>query len=142
MANLRTLGLPIVNYGRKILANSGLRTTRVIIRSRQWTAGTGANEVGKGTVANVDVELSPRPKVTELSPGIVRIGPITPAYVGGGYSLDDLYPDEVTGTRRVVTLIGPTGDEMDYVVTDIDHAKNFRYELVCESLTDARPRKG
>lgn len=142
MPNWRAVGLPLVNFGRKLLADGGLRTTRVILRSKQWTAGTGSNEVGKGTLTNVDVELSPRPKVTELQDGWVRIGPITPSYAGGGYTLDELYPDEVTGTRRVITLIGPTGDEYDYVITDIDHAKNFRYELVCEALTDARPRKG
>jgi hypothetical protein len=130
MATLREGLLPVFDSARTLIDNLGLRTTRVILRTKTWSEG----EVGLGTLTTTDVELVPRPKVREKGPGIVEVGPITPQYGGGGYAPSDLAPSLDADQEHVWVLIGADGAEREYRWADTDTRRAFRYVFTLEAL--------
>lgn len=109
------------------------RTTRVTIRTRTWAGRVGS----EGGFTDVDLEISPRPRVRELNQreiagsggrylsGDLRIGPITPSYAGGGYTQEQLAPvSETNGVEIIYLLEGQQDGEHARVQleTDRNHA--------------------
>jgi hypothetical protein len=127
--------LPVFDYGRTLIDDLGLRTTRVILRTRTWDEG----QVGLGELTEVDVELEPRPKVREKRPGFVEVGPITPEYAAGGYAPDAFDPPLTAGQELVWILIGPDGAERPYRWAETDSRRAFRYVFQLESLDRQDP---
>lgn len=127
--------------GRKAVAALGLRPTTVTITVQTYSAAW--NSHGATLIDTQTTVLSPSPKVeqadlgplsafgggsladagSELNAGVYRIGPITPQYVGGGYTTSQLAPAQTSPAVRVtVTLAGPefkTPSEV-FKVTDMD----------------------
>lgn len=123
--------LRMLDDGYKLIESYELRQTRVIIRKRVWSGG--AHGVGTPTVT--DLELSPRPKVQEQDgfrsegSGIAVVGPITPAYAGGGYTLDQLIPSRGgAGIDHYYRLVGPRGTTK-YSLGTLDASRPMRYML-------------
>lgn len=135
MATLRDGLLPVFESARTLIDGLGLRTTRVIRRTKTWSGG----QVGLGTLTTTDVELAPRPKVRDAGPGQVVVGPITPAFAGGGYDHDDLVPAQTDAQDVIWVLIGADGEERPYRWAGTDSRRAFRYMLTLQELDREDP---
>lgn len=113
--------------GRKAAEAVGARPTRVQIRVREYSAAI--NATGTELALVYDTEVTPRPKVRQLSAGdasfygggpaagtgsagarVYTIGPITLPTAGAGWSIATLQPEESETTRVTIVL---TGDDFD-----------------------------
>lgn len=122
--------LPVVDFGRQLAQDLGLRTSRVYVRTITWTG----NEVGFGTSSVVDVELLPRPKVLDLPGGRVQITRITPDFTAGGYTPAELMPADEIGKDVRMVVVGPDGEERIYRIESSNSRGAFRYEFVLERI--------
>lgn len=136
--SLRTDLLPVIDELRGLAGPTqfDIRTTAVSVRTRVWSGG----KPGLGSATDTDLVLSPRPKVRELNQsevagsggafeaGDVRVGPITPQYTGGGYTIAQIAPDGAAGTEILYVLTGAIAGLYSRVSVETDRA--FRYELV------------
>jgi hypothetical protein len=132
-----------------------VRTNAVTIRARTWTSGKIQVPwpATAGTdYADVDLVLTPRPKVRRISSSLVAssggryeqndmiVGPITPAYPGppaGGYTLTQLDPLVPPGTKNVEKLWLISGPDAGvYRLVDMRNDRAFRYEAVIRKLRD------
>jgi hypothetical protein len=129
-------------YGLRALAESTraaitppIRTIAVVIRKRVW-----ASKRGLGTPTDTDFALPSYVKVRSVtdrevatSGGMltledVIIGPITPEYPGGGYSVSDIMPDVSNQLTEVVyVLSGAMNGEYRRIAASTD--RPFRYML-------------
>lgn len=111
------------------------RTTSVTIRTRTWAGGRKGHP---GLTTDVDLTLSPRPKVREVSmreitasggrysAGDVRVGPITPQYAGGGYTKAQLAPTtEVSGVEVIYVLEGGVTGEFARIDLSSDRSHSY-----------------
>lgn len=133
--SLRERMKAVANRVRSIPARPSFdeRPTSVTIRSRTWNGGRRGAE---GGYVDVDLVLVPRPKVREVRfaeitasagryvAGDVKVGPITPRFVGGGYTEAQLSPSADTGTEVIYVLGGHVSGEYTRVdlSTDRSHA--------------------
>lgn len=136
--SLRTDLLPVVDELRALAGPSGfdVRPVRVTIRTRVWSGG----RAGLGTPTDTDLVLPQIYKVRELKSqevagsggryelGDVKVGPITPAYTGGGYSRAQLAPEGANGTEVAYLLSGAMAGEYNRISVETDRA--FGYYLV------------
>ena len=136
--SLRTALLPIVDACRAIAGSTGLdiRTTQLTIRTRTWSGG----RAGVGTPTDVDLVLPQRYKVVQLSAKEVassggryqmedvRVGPITPAQGGVGYTIAQLTPDGDAGVEILYMLSGAVLGE--HALVQSQTQRPFRYELI------------
>jgi hypothetical protein len=134
---LRDDVLPLVNMGRQIVDDLGLRTTTVALRTRTWSSGV----VGRGTTTDVDVEITPRPKVERRGDLDLLVGPITPAFSLGGYTVEQLNGVDTAGVERLFVVTGPSNVNRLYVLHRIEAEEPFRYMLWL-SLFDHTARLG
>ena len=143
--------------GRKAVALLGLRTTTVTIRAETYAVDIAD---GVAPTTQTDIVVTPTPKVVKLSDdkasmyganpaGLVNghailstyeVGPITPAFYGGGMSLAQLLP----GTRDTKhrTLFVLSGDDFAggsevCVVVRADATKPLRTMLVVQRAPQA-----
>ena len=117
------------------------RPTTVTIRTRTWSGG----RVRNGTSTDVDVVLTPTPKVRQITQreiygagglyrdGDIRIGPITPAYTAssgsGGYTVAQLAPVITTdGVELLYILAGQMTGE--HKLVNLDNGKAHAWFLV------------
>jgi hypothetical protein len=116
----------------------GLRTTRVIVRTREWSGG----KTGLGDATVTDYEVAPRPLVREVhGDSELRVGPITPSYSGcavGGVAYSDLLSDDGCGVERYVVVIGANG-ERQYRITSIDTSHDLSWYLQLSTFERALP---
>jgi len=136
--SLRDDLLPVFDRdARALIDDLGLRTSRVILRTRTWDGG----HVGMGAADDVDLELVPRPKVREAGAGMLTVGPITPTYPGGGYTAAQLFPDNTleVNEERFWVVIGMDGEEERYRIASIDSRRAFRLMFTLQLLDRADP---
>lgn len=126
--------LSILDQARAKVDALGLRTVRVIVRSRQWSSG----RIQTGTAIVSDLELDPRPHVRGVAGDpTLNVGPITPAYVGppaGGYTVDQLNPPDASGFEWTYIIIGPDGVERPYKLQRLTAVSSMRYMLDLQAL--------
>lgn len=130
----------IADAVRAIPEAIGTRGTKVTIRVRTYSGAVNAQ--GTTLVSTVDTEVSPRPKVRQISEGNpsyfggglftdstgrtlageYEIGPITQPYDGGGYDIPDLAPSSSVSKRVTMLLedgdFQPGGEEFEIVKID------------------------
>lgn len=140
--SLRDELLPLVTLGNQLGDDFGVNRHAVTIRLRTWSGGAP----GIGTATNTDLAITPRPKVKALSPreiassggtftdGDLRIAPIPPQHVGGGFTPAQLQPAPAANQDVVVVLVDDQQTTLATIVV-ADFSKPFRYELV------VRPRR-
>lgn len=131
--------LRAVNAARAVPASLGIRDSRVYLRSKVWTAGSGSDEIGKGTLAATDVEITPRPRVKELVGEKLRVGPITPSHSTGGYTPATLSPSDTAGSDFVVAVESPDGTTREYQITRLNQEPagySFGYFIELEPLVN------
>lgn len=137
--SLRTKLLKVSNKIRSLpsKASWGIRTTTVTIRTRTHVGG----RVGKeGGTNDSDLLLVPSPPTRDASQreirgsggmyeaGDVRVGPITPAFAGGGYTEAQLAPTSPgNGVEILYVLSG--GLTAEYMLVDIQTDKSLSYFL-------------
>lgn len=119
MATIVEGARPVLDGARSLLDGVGLREFRAYLRVRDWSGG----QAGHGTMTETRTELTVanggKPKVVALSPRQVvasggqlgdtmfEIGPLTPAYPGGGVTPEDVNPPKVKGREMHYILVGP-----------------------------------
>lgn len=68
----------------------------------------------------------------------VEIGPITPAFPGGGTDLDSLTAEVEAGSARYLLITGPRHpDGAKYRITNVDAQKALRYMIRAQSESRA-----
>lgn len=133
--SLRTSLLPVFQDARQLVEGLGLRTCRVIVRVRTWSGG----KVRLGTPTDLDTEILPRPRVRETDYRHIRVDKITPSHSAGGYTREQLRPDDVPGTEYYYVVVSPDGVSRNYALENIDTARNFGYELKLIQLDRSAP---
>ncbi len=140
--SLRTEILPVFDRLRALTGPKGLdiRVAQLTVRKRVWSGGRR----GAGTPMDTDTVL---PKIYKLrhvsahevsSSGgrfeaeTVCVGPITPAYPGGGYSKEVLAPDGYDGIEIIYVISGSVSG--DYKLAQIHTEKPFGYFLFLNRL--------
>jgi hypothetical protein len=127
--------LGTVEAARAIVDDLGLRTTRVFVVRREWSA----SELRTGTDFDVELEIVPRPKVAEAGMGTVTVGPITPSHSIGGYAPSELLPSDEQSVEHLYRLVGPSGESETYRLASVDSRRPFRYMLTLQSLNRVSP---
>ena len=136
--SFRTDILPTVDAVRAIAGPSGLdvRVNQLTIITRTWSGG----RLGMGTSSDARLELAQIYKVKVVSSKEIagsggryqqediRVGPITPAYSGGGYTPTQLAPTGANGVEILYQLTGPNAGIYSLVECCTD--ASFHYSLV------------
>ena len=134
--------------GRRAAERSGVRSVSVSVIVETWSGPTQVST--SALMSTSTLVLSPRPKVVpageeagyfgggnsaisggRLVAGTYRIGPITLATTGGGYTVDQLSPPGASDTRIYYFLAGDEfsdgGERFD--LTDVDAARPHQVTL-------------
>lgn len=111
------------------------RPTTVKVRTRTWASGRTGDT--SGPVTDVDLLLTPTPRVREVSSseiassagryavGDFKVGPVTPVHTGGGYTEAQLAPTtDESGVEVFYVLTGNVSGEYARVdiKTDASHS--------------------
>lgn len=135
MATLRDAILPALNGVRAVVADLGLRTSRVVVRTVTWSGGS----TKLGTTGTVDLVLTPDPKVREIDGGQgLLVEYVTPSHAGGGYTVEQLRPADVAGTETFYVVTGDNGT-YPYALVDIDSTAPLHYTLRLRKLERTDP---
>lgn len=120
--------IPVVDDARSILADLGMRRHTVVLRRRTWSGGV----VGSGSTTDLDLELTPAPKVIDLG---TRISLSLPSL----YEFGDKRVEKISATYSSSTL-NPTleaGQELIWLIDDEAHRAltrpeqlNFQWRVV------------
>ena len=139
MSTLRDDVLPIVDLGRQIIDDLGFRQFRFEILTRTWSSG----KIGSGTPSDSYRTIAPNPKAVEQEGGKkLLVGPLTPAYAGGGYTPTELRVGDTAGVQVRWKVTGPFSSGKTSVwatVSNIDTAKPLRYMLTLSILDRDSP---
>ncbi|MEL6346883.1 MAG: hypothetical protein AAFV53_27470 [Myxococcota bacterium] len=129
MSTLRDDIIPVIDEGRRLADELGLRRQTVVIRTRTWSG----SEVGRGTPTDVDLTLSPTPKVRRLalriiaaSGGTFEQGDRQVTKISATYDREQLDGSELTEAQELLWLIN--GEEHTLVGTPEE--KNFEWRCV------------
>lgn len=115
-------------------------TTKVVVRTRTWTGGVD-DVVDQGEIETDDVEILPRPRVTEVDDDHCSVSPIQPRSALGGHAPSDLfYIAPTDGMERFWVLTGPDGIERAWVVDRIVTDKALHYTVYLSSLDRRNPK--
>jgi len=131
MSTLRDDLLPVLRDGRQLIQDLGLRPYRVVVRTRTWSG----SKVRLGTPTDSDLEIVPRPKVTEKDgDALLSVEKIDL----GTYTLSQLNPSDVAGVEFYYSVTGPNG-EFPYSLKSIDTSPRFGFRMILETLNRKRP---
>jgi hypothetical protein len=129
--------LPIISRGWQIVQDLGFSPHTVTVRTVTWSG----EYVGLGDPTNSDLLIQPNPPVRESDNGQgLIVGPITPSFGSGGYTVAQLKADDTT-TKNVefyYVVSGPEGT-INYQLTDITTQESFEYMLRLTSLQRVLP---
>ena len=134
MSTLRDDLLPIVQDGRALIQDFGLRQSRLVLRTRTWSTG----EVRFGTSTDVDLEILPRPRIKETGDEVLKVDRITPQNTSGGYTMAQLNPPDTAGVEIIYVVTAPNGTK-DYSLAAIEDKGNFGYSMLLNPLNRPRP---
>ncbi len=136
--------LPALDGARAICDELGLRQNAVAIVLRTWASGeieTPSTQTAGTDYTDVTIRLVPNPKVRRVTQREIAssggryetadivIGPMTPAFAGGGNTVAQLDPLVLAaGVELIFVLTGPNAGE--HVVIDVRRDRPMRYEVV------------
>lgn len=121
-----TDNLGVLRGGRQLIQDAGVTNRAIVIRTRTWSGG----QTGKGTATDSDLSILPNPTVTELGDGSYRIEDITPAYSGGGYRAEQLFPATPSNGEVYVVMTGPDAFARECRIIDHSFSDPFSYVLI------------
>ena len=129
MSTLRDDLIPVIDEGRQLAADLGLRQQSVVVLTRVWTSGT----IGKGGYTDGDLVLSPVPKVKRLplrvvmgSGGTYKEGDRLVIKISATYSAEQLGAGELAAGTQVLWLI----DGEEHTLVGTPEEKNFEWRCV------------
>jgi hypothetical protein len=145
MAKLAEKLRPTVYKGRAIAGKLGFRPYTVQLVTASWTGTHTGDGQRYDTFTPITEAESQPPKVRWLKDdeiavgnipsGTVEIGPITPAFAGGGTDLALLAEELTRGSTRYVVITGPKHPSgARYRLTRIDAQRALRYMLRAEPV--------
>jgi len=126
---------PVVDDGRQLAADLGLRPRALIVRSRVWSGG----KLGSGTATDTDLTISPPPKMREPPARWIADAP-------GRYEAGDIIVEKISRTYAEATFTAPTvaGHELLFLVDGREYAtvgaptiKTFGWSLQLRRRTRA-----
>lgn len=136
--------LPALDDARTICDDLGLRQNAVDVVVRTWTSGkvgAPATQTPGVDYSEQRVHLTPNPKVRRVTQREVAssggryedadlvVGPMTPAFAGGGNTTDQLDPlVRQRGVELLFVVTGPNAGE--YALVDFRRDRPMRYECV------------
>ncbi|HEU4728390.1 MAG TPA: hypothetical protein VFT22_10885 [Kofleriaceae bacterium] len=137
--SFRTGILPAIDAIRAIAGPAGLdvEVTRLTIRTRVWSGGRN----GAGTPVDTDLVLPQIYDVAHVTEqqiassggryemGDIHVGPITPAFTGGGFTPAQLKPNGADGTEIIYLLSGAAGINGEYACIALHTEEAFEYHL-------------
>ena len=129
MSTLRDDLIPVIDEGRQLADDLGLRQQSVVVLTRVWTSGT----IGKGSYTDDDLVLSPVPKVRRLplrvvmgSGGTYKEGDRLVIKISATYSAEQLGAGELAAGTQVLWLI----DGEEHTLVGTPEEKNFEWRCV------------
>lgn len=140
----------VVFNARGIAGSLGFRTHRVYILDERWT-GQHTGEGGPFPEQNEIVEGSSQPPkvrwltdeeiaVGGLGSGSIEVGPITPAFSGGGTDLTTIAGALEQNATRYLMIVGPRHpDGARYRITSIRAERALRYMIRAAPSGAAEP---
>ena len=134
MATVVDDALPILDEGRQLLTDFGLRPVRVFIRRDEWS-----EEIQIGDLERTDTEILPRPKVETMGADGLRIKNITPRHSLGGWTPAQLQPDVSATLDFYYVVVSPDGALARYRLHHVDQTSPFRFELQLRSVDRPTP---
>lgn len=135
---------------RAIAGTLGLRPHTVAIVVGTWSGTyTGRGSLTNATTAITEAGGHP-PKIRKLNDeelalgqldrGVVQIGPITPAFSGGGTDMATLAGDLAAGQTRHVLITGPEHPNgAMFRITAVDADSALHWMIRAEPVADAQP---
>jgi hypothetical protein len=138
--SIRSSALKLAGKLRALPSSPGvdIYMTSVTIRTRTWAGGRVNAE---GGYSDSNILITPRPKVREVAQreitgaggryeaGDVKVGPITPTYSGGGYTIAQLAPTASSnGVEILYVLAGAIAG--DYKRIDLQTDRALSYFLI------------
>jgi hypothetical protein len=129
----------LVDMGREIVDDFGLRTNQVFVVTRVWPSGITGDE-SAGAPVDTTVEITPRPEVVQRSESEFTINGITPPFDGSGWTLAQLSPSitpvtgQPVGTIHFLRLVMETGETRDVRVRAILQPDAFDYVFIGTDL--------
>lgn len=155
MAGVLNAARRAADIGRKAANNIGERLVTVSVVTETWSAAH--NTAGATLSSTSTLVLSPRFKCTPegdgessafgggdaaegvgvLKASVYRIGPITRAYPGGGYTAAQLLPTPTSPAQRVYLVLDDGGDQFTsggekFESASIDVSRNHQMTLVVQ----------
>jgi hypothetical protein len=115
----------------------GVHTFDVVVKTRTWSGGPHGPQKRLGIATDSTLTRFPKPHVRERDEGVVEVGPITPTNSAGGYTLNQLFPQNVAGVEFYWELTGPFAAGVTtatYVPVKIDSSRPFRWMFTCNVL--------
>ena len=130
--SLRTDLIPVVDAGRTLAQDLGFRQRSVTVRTREWSGG----KIDSGTATDIDVTLSPWPKVSEPparlvadAPGQYEAGDVIVSKISATYEEADLNPLPVAGTEIIWLVIGLDGVAREYKIVGAPKNLSFGWTV-------------
>jgi hypothetical protein len=132
--------LPVAHAARGIAGELGFRPYRCFILDKFWTGqhtgeGNGYEDQqeiteGGGQPPKIHWFTDEEIALGNLGRGTCGIGPITPAFSGGGTDLETLQGELQTGATRHVGIVGPKHPNgARYVIIDVQSERSLRYMI-------------
>jgi hypothetical protein len=126
--------LPVVDAGRELAEDLGLRQRVVKTRLRVWSGGV----VGRGTATDTDTTISPAPKVREPparfvheTAGRFQEGDLQITKISASIDDDDLTGGTLAAGREWFILV----DGEPYRVVGRPEIRNFEKRLLVRKIT-------
>ena len=129
MATLRDELIDVIDEGRQLADDLGLRQQSVVLRTRVWSGG----EVGRGTATDTDLVLSPVPKVRRLPLRLIHAS-------GGRYQEGDRLISKISASYTTEQLgggVAVAGTELLWLIDGDPHTavetpeeRNFEWKVV------------
>jgi len=124
---------PVVDAGRQLAQDLGLRGRSVTVRVRTWSGG----RIGSGTASDVDTLLVPAPKVVEPparlvgdAPGMYESGDLIVTKIARDtYTESTFTPSKIAGVE-VIFLV----DTRQYRIVGAPSDKNFEWALLLRRM--------
>ena len=147
MATFRDALLPTISAVRAIAGQLGIRLHTVAIVTGAWSGDHTGDGVETQAATPITESGGHPPKVRWLNDeqitvgnlprGTVEIGPITPAFTGGGTELGMLTAEAIQrGDTVHVRITGPNHpDGAMYRVTDVQSHRAFRYMIQAQPVS-------
>lgn len=130
--------IPVIDDARQLIDDFGLRRFTVVVRKRTWSGG----QLGLGTATNVDLTLSPKPKVGDVpenlafgEPGKYETGDRLVRKISASYTRAQLDGGTLAAGEELVWML----DDIEYSLVEVAEHRNFEWRALVRRRNRRRP---